>query len=329
MCQESASRHSSAQRHTLDSTVPKSYHHAMHEWPEGEIRKVSYVWQDDEEQHWLVVFDLANLVGRIECTGVAIRSSLGPNDPSFDFDSVEAGDPLWEFIDPLPDYPDNIAEVRPRRIRATTMRFPFAEVLRAARQGRAMFLRDYADDEPEYPDQRLNPGLDVDELREIAEMYDGSKHSPGGRAKYDRKFLRHVAIVYQEAWRQGEVPPGKAVREAFDLSPNIARKVIHRCRLAGDLPPADERKAAGWPPGEAPWECLAAAGSKRYLTREEQPDVVLAQRTRARADSDGCTYGDAMRLELADDPGLARRYAYWCFGGRDNEPGPSRESGQP
>jgi hypothetical protein len=48
----------------------------------------------------------------------------------------------------------------------------------------------------------------------------------------------------------------------------------------------------------------------------DRPDVELAERARARAETDGIDYGKAMSLELAENPALAARY----LGGAGSEP---------
>lgn len=223
----------------------------MEGWSEGEVRRVSKVWHDDDGRPWLAVFDLASIGGRIECVGVALRSTLGPYtcDPATPNVLDLTADELWDWIDPEPvdaagaPDPDSPA-ITPRPLSAEALRgFRFAHERDEARGIHADVLRLYAAQEESSP----APWLDPVELRETADLYAIEK--PRGRTpKYDRAFLRRVAQVYQEAWDGGEERPSRAVARVLDLDPTTARKLVQKCRAphVGLLPPAQARKARGW-----------------------------------------------------------------------------------
>lgn len=238
-----------AQLHIIDSTVPLSYHGFMpHPWPENEVRKISRVWPDHDGRTWVVVFDLANLRGRIECVGVAVRSSLGAQ-----FDGVnpvpesEINSPLWDWIDPVPD--DAAGDVSLRPLLATTLRqLPFKDVLLRARRDHADELRLYAEDMRAYPTSWSDP----EKFERLATSYEPPSKASGRQSKYSIGFLHRVASVYQAAFEDRMDPPAKRVERELGLTPDVARKLIHRCRGARFrlLPPAEGRRARGWRPGE-------------------------------------------------------------------------------
>ena len=224
----------------------------MDGWPENEVRKISRVWQDPEDrQWWLVVFDLANLRGRIECVGVAVRSSLGPlfdvehpvpdSEPESDLESL-----LWNWIDPIPMMRDATVSLRPLRA-AALRRLPLVEELKLARHDYAGDLRLYAENLREHPVPWATP----EDFEEAAVRYTrGKERAP--RIKTTHKLLEHVADIYQRAWREGEVPPSTAVRQELQVTSDQARKLVVKCRKASPplLPPTERRKARGWLPGE-------------------------------------------------------------------------------
>jgi hypothetical protein len=224
-------------------------------WPEGKVRKISRAWQDpDGGQWWLVVFDLANLRGRIECVGVAVRSSLGPlhdvNHPLSD-DEYDPDNPLWDWIDPVPFLGETDISLRP--LRADTLRrLPLVTELNRARRAEADQLRRYAEvirgEKGPAP-----PGLEhlPEGFEEAAHEYETPGKGRAPRIKTTQKLLERVADVYQRAWREGAVPPSAAVRQGLQVTSDQARKLVEKCRkqdppLLPRLLPADRRKARGW-----------------------------------------------------------------------------------
>lgn len=209
--------------HIIDSTVPLSYHRAMLDsWPEKEVRTVMRYWEPPGGHRWIVEFELANLGGRIECVGVAVRSSVDTSPMPYD----------WR------------ASLRP--LNAITLRkLPFDGLLTLARRDQASLLRR----------GWLIPENDPETWQwaeELAADYESPGKSGGHRSKYSPGFLARVASVYQAAFARGESSPSQFVERELKLTPDVARKLVHRCREPHLrlLPPAEPRKARGWRPGE-------------------------------------------------------------------------------
>ena len=231
-------------------------------WPENEVRKISRVWQDHAGGSWLVVFDLANLRGRIECVGVALRSCLGPAfdaayQPTDEELDAAMDSPLWKWVDPVPQPLEEVFGLRP--LLATTLRqLPFDDVLVRARRSEARSLEnlavtvaELAEAYPEAMEAASPPGLDL-RLQQEAELYEPRGKAGGRRSKYSPEFLRRVAAVYQAAFEEGIDPPAKRVEQALGLTPDVARKLIHRCRdpHLRLLPPTKPTRPRGWLAGE-------------------------------------------------------------------------------
>ena len=90
---------------------------------------------------------------------------------------------------------------------------------------------------------------------EIAESLGASSGKSRAPSKYTRDELERFAKAYTAAYRGiNPTSPTKHVEKRFGLTPDQARKVVHRCREIGLLPPTDKYKALGWKEGEAPWE---------------------------------------------------------------------------
>jgi len=218
-----------AQLHIIDSTVPLSYHGSMLEsWPENEVREVTREWQDHDGHTWFVVFELANLRGRIECVGVGVHSMS----------------PLSKLDDPLSPSYDWRASLRP--LNATTMRqLPFDDVLIRARRDHAGLMRaGWVHSENDEETQAWGEAL--------AASYEPSGKTGRRGSKYSASFLARVASVYQAAFEDRMDPPAKRVEQELGLTPDVARKLVHLCRdpRLRLLPPAEGRKARGWRPGE-------------------------------------------------------------------------------
>jgi hypothetical protein len=241
-------------------------------WNEGELRKISRVWIDERGDAWLVVFDMAKLDGRIQCTGFAIRSGPLPLDDPREPLALDPESPLWDWLDPVAQ---GESEVTPRPLKWGMLReMRLGDILSEARRDEADNLRngawtlrdsmsrralELASDNPPEP-------MDADEVSpqewehvaqafEVEAAFFAPDHGvQGSIGKYPWMYLVKVAMVYQRAWRGGEIPPGRLVREYLGVNANIARKLIHRCREAGLLPPTTARKAEGWPPGQEPWQ---------------------------------------------------------------------------
>jgi len=179
-------------------------------------------WPAPDGHTWIVEFELANLRGRIECVGVAVHSSVDTSPLPYD----------WR------------ASLRP--LNATTLRkLPFDSLLTLARRHTARLLRR----------GWLIPENDPETWQwaeELAADYESPGKSGGRGSKYSPSFLARVASVYQAAFGDGESKPAKFVERELNLTPDVARKLVHRCRdpRLRLLPPAEGRKARGWRPGE-------------------------------------------------------------------------------
>jgi len=228
--------------------MPEAYLNGMEPWEENEVRKVSHVWRDGGGRAWLVVFDLANLGGRIECVGVAVRSSLGAlRDPRCM--GADLYSPLWEWIDPEP-VPAAGEGVSLRPLQAVTLRqFPLAETLERARHEYAGLLQQFAQQLAELPE--LPPWADLADYEETAKTYEASTRRPGRPSKYSAAWLRTAAGIYEGAVRSGERAPTKLMGDSLGLTPNQAKKVVQRCRRAGLLLPTARGKAGGVRPRAA------------------------------------------------------------------------------
>ena len=239
-------------------------------WPENEVRKVSRPWKDDNGQLWLAVFDLANLRGRIECVGVALRSSLAEGDP---LPKLGVGSLMWEaereaannsWWDASPGVPDaeRAHDAKPalslRPLRAVVLRqLPLAEVLREARRDKEDELRGVARDIRAY---QLS-GIEPEHFEEAAAAYSpDTGRAP--RIEATHRLLERVAGVYQRAWRGGAEPPNAAVLRELQthlghrVTATQARKLVEKCRktvppLLPHLALAERRKARGWLMGDA------------------------------------------------------------------------------
>ena len=70
--------------------------------------------------------------------------------------------------------------------------------------------------------------------------------APGRPRILTDDHLRHVAAVYDKAWRRGDNPT-RAVAEDLTITRSAAAKQVARARAAGYLPPAQRGKARGNP----------------------------------------------------------------------------------
>jgi len=191
------------------------------------VSQIARPWPDDDGQWWLVEFELTALDGRRECVGVTIHPVRSESD--------------WR-------------EDR-RPLRATTMRqLPFDTVLTQARRKHAERLHlattflaagrlaaggEWGDDT-----MRMILGPELQETAESEARELGGK-TPG-RSKYGPGDLSRVAGVYQAAFQEGDRAPSKRVQEALGVTPDVARKLVSRCRKKGLLPPAAGTKGRGW-----------------------------------------------------------------------------------
>jgi hypothetical protein len=212
-----------------------------------EIAEASWIWTANDGGLWLVTFALAEIEGRFECVGVTIRSYLkragGGEDgmpyPAFVTGPIEPGTKAWSELAEAD--PTAAIETRaytllgaPRVLDAQTMRqLPFGDVLTRARRDKAGFLQTL---DLLMAGAGTHPAFDEG----------AAAVAPSG----DRDKLVRAAAVYAEAYRHGQ-PPTRAVREAFDVSPDVAAKLIQKCRAEGLLAPTERGKAGGVkPPSE-------------------------------------------------------------------------------
>ena len=210
-----------AQRHTVDMYVPLLYRWRMDSmWlEEGGAVPARHEWKDDDGDSWLLEFYVANLRGRQECVGMTIRPIIGDGDLTLDL----------------------------RPLRATTMRqLPFHDELTRARS-----------DIPRMVEQiREWTGPDAEFFGELGRaeslVAETSQGAGTGRGKYSLRYLKHVANVYQAAFAAGDSAPSKCVEEQLKVTPDVARKLVHRCRdpRLSLLPPSEGRRPRGWLEGE-------------------------------------------------------------------------------
>jgi hypothetical protein len=232
----------------------------MDDWTEDEVRKVSRTWTDKDGHTWIVVFDLANLQGRVECVGMALRSHFGPlYDVRHPSPELPEDGAVREWIDylemALNDVPPlGDGRLEPRPLRAGTLRqLKLVEELRNARADHAADLRQYGEHLRQHPESWATP----EDFEAAADVYTNeSGRAP--RISATHKLLERVAGVYQDAWREGEEPPNTAVRRKLQsylkqrVTATQARKLVEKCRKTDPplLPPADRRVARGWLKGD-------------------------------------------------------------------------------
>jgi hypothetical protein len=191
------------------------------------ITKVERPWRDDDGRWWLVQFKLAALDGRIECVGVALHP-------------VESERRWGDDLRPL---------------RATTMRqLPFDDVLTRARRDHAARLRLATSllaagrlatgGGPDDDTMKMILSPELGEAAESQAQEMGSR--PPGRSKHGPGDLVRVARIYQAAFQDGDRAPSKCVQVALRVTPDVARKLVSRCRKNGLLPPAAGTKGRGW-----------------------------------------------------------------------------------
>jgi hypothetical protein len=185
------------------------------EWPESsEVTSAFHEWEDDAHDWWVVEFGLTNLRGRLECVGFALHPIVGPGDWTEDF----------------------------RPLRATSLRqLDFAGALTRARRDRLHTVEEIREWSPK--------GHFLGDLR-TAERLFAETVPAKSRSKYSASYLRRVAHIYQAAYENGESAPAKFVEREMKLTPDVARKLVHRCRLNHLLPPAEGTKPRGWLEGE-------------------------------------------------------------------------------
>jgi len=235
----------------------------MDPWREGEIRKVSRIWRDIQEQDapWLVVFALTRVGGRMRCVGMEMRSYVG--NPMSDEDAVRAD----AFEEEFPRLPVTTTRLR---------RLQFSGLLRYALREEERRMREVGDDwldvvdvpqvraeyevdgitlsGPEPPDADL-----VERVHQtivdlgIPAYYEGRADDleraprPRGRPrKHTDADLRRVAKLWLHTEKAGSPSPTLDVATAFGYTRNVAAKLVMRCRkpTVGLLPPV------GW---EGPW----------------------------------------------------------------------------
>jgi hypothetical protein len=106
------------------------------------------------------------------------------------------------------------------------------------------------------------------------------------------------------------VPPDVALANAADalvLSEGIGYAEA-MLKAAENDPALADRYAARHVDGAAPAKLPPLPIPRGYRLITKPADVELAERSKARAEKDGVTYGEAMSLVLAEDEALASRY---------------------
>jgi len=219
----------------VDGSVPLLYRGGMpFKWKSNpDVTNVFRKWQDGDGNWWVVEFNLADLRGRIECVGVALH--------------------------PVRDADDWTDDLRP--LRATTMRqLPFDDVLTRARRDKTDLLRAAPAIMQAFSTHASGRRVTVGEARAavdpnvqaVFEQLAAEDEASESRSKYSPSFLGRVASVYQAAFARGESAPSKFVERELNLTPNVARKLVHRCRgpRLRLLPPAEGTKPRGWLKGE-------------------------------------------------------------------------------
>ena len=192
------------------------------------VKTLPIEWDAPTGGRWQIVFRLLDMDGRAECVGMDIRCLTS------------------DGREPMP-------------LRAKTLKaLDFAGRLLQARRITAAAAQDLGElvvrksAEPPRPrswQSSVSPERAQamrERLQSTARLLtpnDGTK--AGRRARRTRDDLERVAAVYRDAYAQGEAP-AKAVAVALDVSDGNARKLVHRCRGLGLLPPAEAQGIAGW-----------------------------------------------------------------------------------
>jgi len=192
-------------------TVPEVYR--LH--PDAPADWTALLWPDSQRGPWLLRLRWAPVRGRIECTGLEVRSYR---------ETAEEWPPempLWSEDPPV--LMTSLLRDLPLHSIVTDVRQELAE--RSAEFG------SWLGEQPEF-----SAAEDQARLRQGAARW----VKPRGSAA----VLAETARVYDEAWAAG-APPTKAVAEHFTISDSAAAKRVSRARSAGLLPATTRGKPSG------------------------------------------------------------------------------------
>jgi hypothetical protein len=188
-------------------------------------------WKSVDGKEWSIIFQLQEIAGRMECTGVLITS-----------------EPEDRTAEPAPLFAGTLREL------------PFGSLLTRARRERVEDLRRKAKffEGPRQPGQKMVTGTPAARVyalmtRHRAKLIDSPQPKAGRHAKYTRADLERVARVYAEAYAGGSRSPTKDVAECLNLSHSEAAKLVMRCRdsKVALLAPTQKRTAGGILPPSA------------------------------------------------------------------------------
>lgn len=180
-----------------------------------------YRWAASDGSWWDIDLTWAEIDGRAECVGLAIRSYA----TGTELDGLKGieGQPL------LP-------------IRSHILRGRLIELIEQERQRRArpnpQMWRGIGTAE----DQRVNAERQAVKAAKFAKGRGRKLVGADGRVLPPADALAEVADIYRQAYAAG-LSPTRAVAEALSLSPSAAAKRVGRARAAGLLPPTTRGRA--------------------------------------------------------------------------------------
>lgn len=232
--------------------------------------RITRLWRPSKaSQPWFVIFDLAEIDGRLDCVGVSVRSYddvswpddanverwMPVSDMRLEEDqgasytrvhgaSADEGEVLFQqFAFPL------------RPLNTTILRkLPFASLLagsrpqtaRDKREGAAITeasLRRWLDartGEPAFSDEKIAEIVEKDEAEAKALERPGTRR--GAPAKYDNDYLAKVAHIYTTAF---PTRPTLAVARELGCDTKRAAKLVWLARRRGFLGPTSPGVAGG------------------------------------------------------------------------------------
>ena len=220
------------------------------------ITQLARAWERRPGEYWYIVFDLAEIDGRLECVAVSIRSHDQEITGAADTPSISTRDAraVWG------------GKLSPRPLRTTELReLPFTSLLAGARQeyvkeekrrapwrqSRRADLKDSATGHPLLSEEELSAAATTDAAH--LAMMEAKPKRRGRPPDYTQSQLEEVARVYTEAWltTSGHPHPTAEVSERLGYSRARASKLVMAAREALLLGPTERGKAGGIiPPGQ-------------------------------------------------------------------------------
>ena len=195
--------------------------HAQADPPPSQV-----LWPDPDRGPWLLVLHWTRVDGRIECTGLELRSARQGHEPR--------GSLLLTH------------DVEPTRLTTTVLRaLPFAATVQDTKRAMGHFTEWWASQAKGRRRLRPDPNLAPPpaELVRRAEEWRESAHGRGGAPpQYGPEHFARVAQVYTDAISAGRSDPRQAVKEwaataKKNASSSAVAKWIARARKMGLLAP--------------------------------------------------------------------------------------------